>query len=325
MAEAKKQNFSTLLWILLVASLAATTYLLIDHSQKNKKIEQQVASLTETEQLKSELEKQYYEALSDLEEMRGNNSELNQMIESQKEELKVQKDKIAGLIKNGSDLKSARAELSKLREQAEQYIAQIEQLTADNATLTAQNENLSRENSDLSTAYENERLNNDELQTAKAALMSEKETLSKENADLSSKVNVASVIDVDKIMVKGIMVKESGKQREKARANKVNQLSICFTAEENKVSEPGIEQFFIRIINPTGETMAFENFGSGIMVNQATGDQVPYTHIKGLQYNNEEANACLDWAPNIDFQPGDYKIEIFNKGFLAGSAEFTLK
>ena len=47
--------------------------------------------LDESEQLKAELEKQYYEALSELEEMRGSNEELNALIESQKEELKTQK------------------------------------------------------------------------------------------------------------------------------------------------------------------------------------------------------------------------------------------
>jgi hypothetical protein len=47
--------------------------------------------------------------------MRGNNSELNAMIETQKAELKKQKDRIDGLIKTEKDLQKAREEIAKLK------------------------------------------------------------------------------------------------------------------------------------------------------------------------------------------------------------------
>lgn len=53
-------------------------------------IKGQNAELIESTKVKADLEKTYYQALSDLEEMRGNNSELNAMIETQKTELKKQ-------------------------------------------------------------------------------------------------------------------------------------------------------------------------------------------------------------------------------------------
>ena len=88
------RGLSTILWVLLGASIIGNAYLLMDRSKMSDQVQQQVDKITESEQLNAELEKQYYEALSDLEEMRGSNDELNTMIETQKEELKQQKIKL---------------------------------------------------------------------------------------------------------------------------------------------------------------------------------------------------------------------------------------
>ncbi len=319
------RGLSTILWVLLGASIIGNAYLLMDRSKMSDQVQQQVDKITESEQLNAELEKQYYEALSDLEEMRGSNDELNTMIETQKEELKQQKNKIASLIKNGKDLKSARAELVVLKTQAAEYVAQIEQLRNENEKLSEINLTLEKEKGDLSVQVEEGTKINNELTTAKAALISEKEILSKENENLAAKVNVASVINVSNITIKGIKLRDNGKERAKNKANKINHLKVCFDLEDNNVAEAGIEQFFIRILNPDGETMTFENFGSGIMVDSESGQQIRYTLIKGVQYNNDAANTCFDWAPEIEWASGEYGLQVFNKGFLVGESAFALK
>ncbi len=325
MTENKKSSLSTILWVLLAASFIGNIYLLVDRSKQADQITLQSSQLTEAEQLNAELEKQYYEAVSDLESLRGTNEELNQLIDDQKLELDEQKKKIAGLIRNGKDLKAARAELGKLKEQVSGYLAEIETLKTENEQLVSANEVLSDEKSQLVLAVDEERRMNDELTTAKATLVSEKQILEKEREVLSAKVNIASVIKTKDIEVNGIKLRDNGKQVTKARAKSVNELEICFTAEENKVTDSGIEQFFIVMIDPNGETMSFENFGSGVMIDQDSGEQIKYTHIKGLQYENEEVRTCFNWAPSITFQPGEYTIELYNKGFLAGNTKFKLK
>ena len=323
----KKSNkgLSTILWVLLGASIIANAYLLMDRSKMSDKVQTQVDKITESEQLNAELEKQYYEALSDLEEMRGSNDELNTMIETQKEELKQQKNKIASLINNGRDLKSARTELANLKTQASEYVAQIEGLKAENAELSEVNLTLEKQKGDLTVQVQEGMKMNDELTTAKAALISEKESLTKENTDLAAKVNVASVISVDNILIKGIKLRDNGKEKEKRSAKNINHLKVCFDLEDNNVAEAGIEQFFIRILNPAGETMTFENFGSGIMIDGESGQQIQYTLIKGVQYDNEGANTCFDWAPEIEWASGKYGLEVYNKGYKVGESAFELK
>ena len=281
--------------------------------------------LDESEQLKAELEKQYYEALSELEEMRGSNEELNALIESQKEELKTQKDEIASLIAKKRDYDRVRRKMNELNQQVEQYVAEINQLREENELLTTKNTELNDQNQTLSTNLETERVNNQELTTAKAALVSEKEELTKTNENLSRKVNIASVIKVESIEVTGIKIKKSGKAVKKKYAKNIDQLKVCFNTTANNVVDPGLEQFVIRIVNPLGETLAVEELGSGVFTNSQNGDQIRYTSIKEEEYNQDANTLCTSWAPNQPFQKGEYTIEVFNKGFLAGTNTFKLK
>ena len=65
--------------------------------------------------------------------------------------------------------------------------------------------------------------------------------------------------------------------------------------------------------------------GSGIIVNKDSGEEIRFTQIKEVNYERDVNNLCLNWAPSQPFQEGMYKVEIYNKGHLAGSSSFTLK
>jgi hypothetical protein len=166
---------------------------------------------------------------------------------------------------------------------------------------------------------------NEELATAKTVLLSEKEKLTTENTTLAKKVNIASVVKVANISATGFKVKSSGKEVDQKRADKIDGIKICFDATENAITEQGVEQFYVRIINPNGETQAIENMGSGVFTNEANNEQVKYTSLKGVKYENKSQNTCMNWQPNIPFQEGTYTVEVYNKGYLAGSSTFILK
>ena len=93
----------------------------------------------------------------------------------------------------------------------------------------------------------------------------------------------------------------------------------------NEVVKPGIEQFFVRVVNPNGETLAIEDLGSGVIQHAITGEDVRYTQFAETEYNNEEQELCLLWAPSLAFQAGKYDVEVYNKGFLCGKSSFALK
>ena len=90
--DGSKQRIIAIAAVIILALLAVNIALLVGYNKKGAKANELSSMLDESEQLKVELEKQYYDALSELEEMRGSNEELNALIDQQKEELSQQKE-----------------------------------------------------------------------------------------------------------------------------------------------------------------------------------------------------------------------------------------
>ena len=298
--------------------LVAVGWLTYNSISTTRLLEQKVAELEEAEKLRSELENQYNQAVAELESMKGENAQINALIDQQKAELAVQKNQIAGLLHDKRQLDAARAEMQNLKTKVAGYIAEIEQLRAEQEQLAMENTMLKDEKDSLSANLRVKSQENDELSSVKAQLVNEKEELNKA-------VQVGSVIKVKNIAVTGMKLRKSGKTTEKDNAKRIDQLKVCFTTVANDVVKPGTEQFFIRIVSPKGETLAIDDLGSGAIVNSKTGEEVRYTQVKEYDYANDETQLCFVWAPSVAFQSGKYEVEIYNKGYLAGSGNFELK
>jgi len=324
-ATQKDTNQKTLFIVLIIALLGVVGFLAINQFQQSKKIAVQEEQLDDAERLQLDLERQYYESLSELELQRGSNEELNAMIEAQKLELKAQKDQISAFIKTKQDLSAAKQQITQLKTLADSYLQELDNLKEENLRLDRENKGLLSENTQLAESIEKTRMEKDELASEKSSLLNEKEKLARDNIDLSKKVSRASMIEVTDIKVEGMQIRSSGKERKKSRAASVDRLRICFDLNENSVAESGYERFYIRIINPQGETLAVETLGSGTFINSSTGEQVRYTQIKEVDYDNSKSQACLNWDQDGDFVKGEYTIEVFNKGYLAGKSTFKLK
>lgn len=324
-SDNSKQRLIAIAAVIIVALLGINAFLLFNKFKQDDLNSKLSEGLEEAEQLKEELEQQYYEALSELEEMRGTNEELNALIESQKEELAEQKAKIEGMLGSSRSLASARRELENMRTQAEGYIAEINQLKQENAMLQDSNMVLNERTEALSTDLEATRYEAQELSDAKAALVTEKEELQAEKQFLSGKVTRASVIKLDDVEAFGMKTKSSGKAVKKKYAKNIDQMQICFNTTANAVAESGTETYFLRIINPLGETLAVEDLGSGSFELADSRDEVRYTVAKEKQYNGTPENICMTWTPNQPFPKGAYDIQLYNKGYLAGETTLLLK
>ncbi len=320
-----KQKLTAVAAVIIVALLGLNAFLIYNNRQHKAENEELTVKLDEAKLLEAEIEKQYYDALTELEAMRGKEENLNALIDQQKEELLEQKKKLSGAIRTKKDLKAARKQLEDLKAQMEQYIADINTLKEENAQLAAANVQLTEEKTMLQGEVAKERMMNEELTTAKSVLINEKEALEGEKADLSATVLLASVIKVNNVKATGFKKKSSGKAKKRSSAKNVDYIQVCFDATQNEVASHGLEQFFVRVINPLGETLAIEDLGSGITSNTRTGEEIRYTKIKEIDYNNEKVQVCMLWEPNTPFNKGTYEIEVFNKGYLAGSGSFKLK
>lgn len=204
-------------WIFAVGAvlLLAIGFLTYSNVGKSAEIDQKVAELKETENLRMELENEFNQAIADLEDMRTSNEELNTLIEDQKTQLEEQRTKIAGLIGSKKKLGSVRKELDKMKTLAAEYVAQIENLQAENQQLTDTNTQLGIEKTELTNNLETQVMENTQLNEAKAMLVSEKEVLTEKNGELSATVNLASVVKVQSIEANGFKSKGNGKKSKK--------------------------------------------------------------------------------------------------------------
>jgi len=313
-----KQNFTAIAITVIIALLGLNAYQWYVNSKLSGVNQVQETEMMELQKVQAELDQDYQAALEMLEEMRGDNAQLNALIDSQKSELKTQKDKINNLIWTKKELEKAKTELKSLNANVAKYLADIQQLREENKIL-------SDNNSQLTLRVEEEIKAKDEIIQAKNALSEEKENLSKTNAALGTKVDMANAIKINFMEVKGYEIKDDGKLKEKSKAKDVEMLRVCFLTETNMVTGSGQKKFYIRIINPQGETIAIEDSGSGVLTNKLDNSQVRYTTSGEITYKNEDTNACIDWTLSEKLMKGDYKIEMFNNGFLVGKGQFKLK
>lgn len=318
--NSQQNTLLTVAAIIIVALLALNVYLWVNKNKQSKENTELSEKVDETEKLRAELEKQYYQALTDLDNLRGDNTELNDLIAQKEKELTAQKRQIESLLRNKGELSKARLQIQNLNTQVQQYLAEINQLRQQNELLSNENANLSNQNEQLSSNLESERQNNQQLNANQARLLDEKQELEKTRENLSRKVNAASVVKVGGFAVTGT----DEKAKKTRRAKNTLGLNICFSTMANEITDPGQELFLIRIVKPNGETITSGATDSGAFVNNANGEQLRYSQSKETNYQNNAAQVCTDFKAGAVFEKGTYKIEVYNKGFLAGSSSFSL-
>ncbi len=324
----KNDNSKRLLTIAAAAIallLGTNIFLLFNKYKTGEKLEQTVKQLDSKEAAYDQLNLQYTDAVSQLEQMKTRNAELNAKIDEQIAQLTEQKAKIAEFIRQKGDLKAARAQIQELVRQKDSYVLEVTKLREEVASLTASNKDLTQKNTVLNQDLTATKAKLEEESTAKAALISEKTVLESTNKQLTKKVDIASAVKVNNIIIKPVMIKSSGKEKSKSRASKVDKVNICFDTEANDVVEAGQETFYIRIVDPTGAPLAIESLGSGVSTNKKTENEFRYTTTAVTNYANAPTNVCGSWLPGVDFMKGEYQVEVYNKGFMVGASKFKLK
>lgn len=240
------------------------------------------------------------------EQLMGKNAELDQALTDKQEEIERNKKLLQNLFGKN---KLTQAELNKAREMMAKYqtsiadmSARLDELTRQNAELTANNQKL---NDDLTAERGN------------AARLSE------QNRGLSKKVEVGSLLPVANLDVTAIKKRSSGKEVAVKRAKMAQSLKISFETGQNKVLDPGQVSMYVRIINPKGETIAITDQGSGTMAAAESTETLPYTQKADFEYNQTNKKVVLYWSQNIK-DPGTYKVELYQNGYVVGQGAVKL-
>ncbi len=320
-----KSNRSLIPWLIAIALLAMNIFQWYSNNQLSTKNDKQASDLNELEKVQTALNRDYEEALANLEDMRGDNEELNELIEAQKVDLAKQKERINGLIWTQRELKKAKEEIELMNSNVAGYLAEIRQLKDENAGLTESNKQLYSNNELLTNNLNQSMKDIERLDSTQTVLVTMKEELSQENNVLANKVDMAEAIKINAISVEGFKKKDGGELKSNRRAKNIQVLRSCLLTETNMVTAVGDETFYVRIINPQGETLAIENSGSGVLTNKLSGDEVRFTTSGTVQYDQKDTQVCIDFTPNHVLSAGLYQIEAYNKDYMVGKGSFILK
>lgn len=298
----KKNN--TWIYISIIALLLISNiYLLVNRNKVAGERDSFETQYTSSDSSRRAVEADYNAALVRLDELVSKNTQMDSIISNQDGEIAKMKRQIDAIVKDknasAADLAKAKRLITRLNTRVKTYEERIAELESKNITLTTEN---------LQIAHERD------------------STLA-ENEGLSEKVRLGAVLHASNIQMVPIDVRRGGKKEvETGRAKRVDVLRITFDIDENRITESGKKEIFLRITGPAGSVLSNAAYGSGVTTT-AEGESINYTLLKqvDLQQSQPVKNVVVDWKQESDYARGNYNIELYYDGFKIGSGTVALK
>ncbi len=313
---------NTLLIIAGVLLLATNGYWLCNKQKTDAQATQltQVSTdLSKETELRATAEKQYYESMAQLEEMRGSNAELNKVIDAQKSQLTQQKAKIDNLLKTKKDFAAAQVEMDNMRNLVASYKVEIDKLSKDKEALTVRVAEVTKEKEQVAAELGT-------VSAEKAVLATEKTELTTAKQNLETQ-NETYLTELKRVPVKVLSAEpkyrdKSGKLKSNTALRTANVVEVVLELGDNERSEPGNEQFFVQVMNPVGEPVNV----AGKFTNAKDKSEVRYTKAFTYDYSKKkkQVTALIDMEGMSNKNNGTYDFKVFNKGYYAGEGSFKL-
>ena len=297
----RKVYFATILMLLLIN--CGSLYLLYsasvdktDVTIQKSALEQDFKKLSDTLTVKK----------NELQQFVGKNEALDKTIAADQAMIDKEKNEIAGLLHKN---KLTASELAKAKGMIAMYESSIAEMTRQIGDLTTQNQELANTNHDLMHHLDAERVTTAQL--------------SDQNKTLTKKVEAGSLLQLSKIDVEAIRKKHNGKEVQVKRVKAAEELKISFETGGNKVLDPGPVSLYVRIINPKGETIAVSDQGSGTIQTADSPNPVQYSKKADIVWDQTNKKVTVYWSQNIS-EPGTYKVEVYQRGYIVGEGEVKL-
>ncbi|MFN3403854.1 MAG: hypothetical protein ACK40G_07145 [Cytophagaceae bacterium] len=289
---------------IMVSLFFGSGYLYVNNNDLKKDIQEkqsQVSSLTDT---KTKLETEVKTIGTELTGFKGKNAELDKLLTEANSELEKKRVRIEKLMKENASLSKVKKEVEELKKMKVQYAAQVRNLESRISELSRENEYLKSDNEKLKLAF------ND---------------LSNKNSELQKKVEIASVLRVENVLVAGM------KKTKKAfvpvtKSSKTERVNMSFDLVENKVADIGPKNIYIRILDPKGKTLPSPSTESGNFSNLDNNINLPYTALEVVEYNKTKKRVTVNYdVKGAAFEKGTYKVEFYCDGYFCGSSQLKLK
>lgn len=204
---------------------------------------------------------------------------------------------------------------------------EIKKLRRENGVLLARNDSLSREAQLLKDGLTNvqKALRDSSLTfgVKQKELNERSRVLEVRNQELAEKVNVAAALRAEGVNVYAISSrgKESGVQNQKAK--RIEKIRVMFHLQTNPLATKEIKTIYLRIIEPTGNTLSDYALGSGAVMFK--GKELTYTAKQRIFYENNHQSVEFIYARPNAYREGRHEIELYSEGFLIGLGSFEVR
>lgn len=298
-AERKTQIAS--LGITLSILLSSTGYLYFDNKKSKELNEKQKTEIISLNENKSKLAIEISSYKNQLEQYKGKNIELDNLVTTAQNEILVKETKIKKLITDNESLQRVQKEVLELRKSNQRNLTKIQELEETLSFFTTENTNLKNTNNEL---------------------LGKLEKLEARNTILEKKVEIASVLKVDNIFVIGEKKSKNGKYVP-AKVKKADRLFVTFDLLENKIAEEGEKTLYIRVLDSKGKLV--ENGESGSFPNIEKNITIPYTQKVAINYTNNKQKVTFPIEINKDQIKGEYSFEVYCDKYYSGLKKLRLK
>jgi hypothetical protein len=264
------------------------------------------SALTDCDSSYAETEAEKVEVMLDLQGMATEYDSLMTDNDSINSELSSQKGKVDKLMADAKkynwSIYKLKKEASTLRQIMKGYVRTIDSLNTENVELRAENLDVRNE---------------------LGAKENENSKLKENNSELETKVRLGAKLAAVNFSAMGQRVKRNNIHKETTRAKGAQKLKVCFTIDENEVTEAGKKMVFLRIMTPEGTVLAERSDNSNTF--ELNGARALYSVKKQVNYENKQLDLCMYWDVKDMLSPGEYSIKAYISGDEVGSASLILK
>ena len=305
-SQAKSKSFkNAIIGGMAVVLVALGGYTIYDKSNNTKTIQQQETKIAAVSEEKSGVQASFDASLARLDSMATVTSSLQSQLADKNSEIAKDKEEIRKILNNKNSTVKELARAKTLIAGLNEKIAGMEQ---EVARLTTENQALTQD---------------------KVVLIADKEKLTQDltatttqKVELEKKVDVASTLNASNIVITPVNVKRNGKEKISSTAKRVDKMVVSFDVA-NRIAQPGSTDIYVLVIGPDGK--AITTTETAQFTTREEGDK-SYTAKLPVEFETAKTkNVNFSFVPGTSFQQGNYKIQIYQNGFLIGEGTKELK
>lgn len=301
----KKTKEYVIIGVLAALLLGSVGYNFYQHQKSNEKIEYLNIDLKDTENAKILLQQELDNLTAEFEQTKLDMEVKDSVLSKRDAEIFDKQREIQAILNKESvttdELKQARRMITALNADIARFKQEIAILQEKNDSLVAANDTLLYKQTQLSGEL----------------------TQQKQKAE-ETENKMRSTFSVSNYQIKGLKVKNSGKEVETDKAKRIDKIRVSFDIDPNQWAKSGQSEIYIAIYKPDGTLGKFKDSSPGQLETWSSGmvdysDKVSFHYEQGVKQN-----ISFDWE-EYDFPKGTYNINLYQNGLKIGQKSLELR